>query len=122
VGAFAIHGVCGMWGVVALGLFACGQYGAGFNHVSKIMVNGKEWTGGALGLMPLGAPAGTPWGYSGQLIAQVIYAMVVFLFVFLIELAYFKFYDKRWGLRVSIDDEMQGLDIPETGCPAYADY
>lgn len=119
VGAFAIHGVCGMWGVIALGLFACGTYGAGTNHVT-LMLDGKEY--GALGLFPIGAPEKTPWGYSGQFMAQVFYAMVLFIFVFAIQYAYFAFYHKKWGLRVSPEDEYQGLDIPETGCPAYADF
>lgn len=122
VGAFAIHGVCGAWGVIALGLFATGTYGAGLNHVTTLTVNGKPYTGGVLGLLPIGAPDGTPWGYTGQLIAQLLYATFVFAFVFGIEWAYFKLYDKFWGLRVRPDDELQGLDVPETGCPAYSDY
>ena len=119
VGAFAIHGVCGMWGIIALGLFACGTYGAGKNGVHLIL-EGKEY--GALGVFPIGAPDKTPWGQTGQLMAQIFYAMIVFLFVFAVEYAFFAFYHKKWGLRVSTDDEYQGLDIPETGCPAYADF
>ncbi len=120
VGAFAIHGVCGMWGVVALGLFACGTHGAGANGVHLILDGGREY--GALGIFPIGAPPGTQWGYTGQLMAQVFYAMVVFIFVFAVEYAFFAYYNKKWGLRASPDDEYQGLDIPETGCPAYADF
>ena len=33
VGAFAVHGVNGFWGVLALGLFADGSYGDGWNGV-----------------------------------------------------------------------------------------
>ena len=122
VGAFAIHGVCGAWGVLALGLFATGTYGAGSNHVTSLMVDGKAFSAGVLGIFPIGAPPGTPWGYTGQLIAQIFYATVVFGFVFGIEWLFFTFYQRTLGLRVSVDDERLGLDIPETGCPAYSDY
>src|SRR5258707_2813661 len=28
IGAVPVHGICGIWGTLSLGLFACGQYGA----------------------------------------------------------------------------------------------
>lgn len=33
VGAVSVHGACGLWGTVALDLFANGKYGAGWNSV-----------------------------------------------------------------------------------------
>ena len=31
VGAISVHGVCGILGVLCIGIFANGQYGAGWN-------------------------------------------------------------------------------------------
>src|SRR6059036_3708328 len=53
VGAVSVHGTCGLWGVVSLGLFADGTYGDGFNAIA----------GGVRGWL---------YGDSGQLIAQLI--------------------------------------------------
>src|SRR5262249_28539330 len=35
VGAISVHGVCGLWGVLSVGIFATGQYGAGWNGVVR---------------------------------------------------------------------------------------
>ena len=35
VGAISVHGVNGLWGVISLGLFANGKYGAGWNGVVR---------------------------------------------------------------------------------------
>ncbi|MGD0092013.1 MAG: ammonium transporter [Planctomycetota bacterium] len=108
VGAFAVHGCSGLWGVLAVGLFACNTCAANGSNV--------------VGVFPLGAPEGTPWFTFGQLKAQLVFALSGVAFVFGLQYAYLKTYNAIWGLRVSAEDELAGLDVPETGCPAYPDF
>jgi len=100
VGAISVHGVNGIWGVLALGLFADGSYGEGWNGVS-------------------GAVTGLFYGDARQLLAQLIAIVVLIVWGFGGSYLFFKFLDKVWGLRVRPEDELEGLDIPEMGVLAY---
>ena len=102
VGAISVHGVNGIWGVIALGLFADGKYGDGFNGVS----------GGVTGLF---------YGDASQLVAQLIAVAVLIIWGFGVSFVFFKVLDKVWGLRISPEAELEGLDIPEMGVLAYPD-
>jgi Amt family ammonium transporter len=102
VGAFAVHGVNGLWGVLALGLFADGSYGDGWNGVA-------------------GTVKGLFYGDARQFIAELIGGLTCFVFVFLVMYVFFKICDKTIGLRVSAKDETEGLDIPEMGVIGYDD-
>jgi Amt family ammonium transporter len=102
VGAISVHGVNGFWGVIATGLFADGTYGDGLNGVE----------GGVRGLF---------YGDASQLLAQLIAIAVLIVWGFGLSLIFFKVLDKVWGLRVSPEDELEGLDIPEMGVLAYPD-
>ena len=100
VGAFSVHGVNGMWGGLAVGLFATTSvpgndsfkglfYGGGFAQL------GKQ----ALGIVTIVA-----W--------TVVCMIIVFTII-----------KKTVGLRVTKDEEMKGLDICEHGLiSAYADF
>lgn len=101
VGAVSVHGVNGIWGVISLGLFADGSYGAGWNGVEGT-VRGLFYGGGG-----------------GQLAAQVIDAAVVFIWAFGLAYIFFRVQKRVQGIRVTKDEEMIGLDIPEMGVPAY---
>jgi Amt family ammonium transporter len=101
VGAVAVHGVNGAFGCIALGLFADGTYGDGWNGVA----------GGVTGLF---------YGDSGQLIAQTIGVVTNIIFVGAIGWLVFKLIDKLVGTRVKPQDELFGLDIPEMGVEGYA--
>ena len=100
VGAIAVHGVNGAWGVLALGLFSDGTYGDGFNGVP-------------------GTVRGLLYGAPSQLVAQVIGTVTCFVFIFAISWAFFKVCDAVIGLRVSPEMELEGLDIPEMGIHGY---
>ena len=97
VGAIAVHGVNGMWGQLSVGLFADGLANYG-------------------GLQVRGLFFGDP----GQLAAQVIGAVVCFVYVFGISWIFFKLYKRLFGLRVSAETELAGLDIPEMGALGYS--
>jgi len=101
VGAVSVHGVNGLWGLISLGLFADGTYGNGWNGVEGT-VRGLFYGGGG-----------------GQLAAQVIDAVVVVIWAFGLMYVFFRIQKRVQGIRVTRDEEMIGLDVPEMGVPAY---
>ncbi len=100
VGAVAVHGFNGAWGIIALGLFADGTYGDGWNGVA----------GGVKGLF---------YGDAGQLVAQIIGIVTAIIFVYALMYTFFKLQKKYFGLRVDSADEIAGLDMPEMGIKGY---
>jgi Amt family ammonium transporter len=103
VGAISVHCVNGLWGVISVGIFSDGSYGAGLNGVD----------GGVTGLL---------YGDAGQFAAQLIAVAVLFIWGFGVSFIFFKVLDKVWGLRVSPEAELDGLDIPEMGVLGYPDF
>jgi Amt family ammonium transporter len=101
VGAVAVHGVCGAWGIVGLGLFANGTYGDGLNGVA----------GNVRGLF---------YGDSGQLMASFIGIAVNVLWVGATAYAGLKIVNGLVGNRVSEESEIEGLDEGEMGMPGYS--
>lgn len=101
VGATSVHGVCGVWGTLALGLFADPA-------VSKAVA----------GVETAGLLAG---GGATQLVAQLKGVGVVGAFVFTASLAIWWAIKATLGLRVDEETEMVGLDVAEMGMQAYPD-
>ena len=100
VGAISVHGTCGAWGVLSLGLFSDGTYGDGFNGVE-------------------GTVRGLFYGGASQFVAQIIGTITCFVFIFAISYAFFRVYDVVFGMRVSAEIELEGLDVPEMGGHGY---
>jgi Amt family ammonium transporter len=103
VGAISVHGVNGIWGILALGLFADGTYGSGLNGVA----------GGVAGLF---------YGNAGQFLAQLVDIGVIIVWGFGLSYLFFKAYDRLFGLRVKPEEELAGLDLPEMGALAYPEF
>ena len=103
VGAVSVHGVCGVWGILSVGLFSDGVYGDGLNGVS----------GGVRGLF---------YGDPKQHFAEVIGIVTCLVFVFSAFFLFFKAVDVLIGNRVSAEVEIAGLDLPEMGALAYPDF
>jgi Amt family ammonium transporter len=102
VGASSVHGVCGTWGILSLGLFANGTYGEGLNGVP-------------------GKVTGLFYGDAGQFVAECIGIVTNYVWVGLTAWFFFFVIGKLVGNRVSKEDEISGLDIPEMGLLAYPD-
>jgi Amt family ammonium transporter len=135
VGAVSVHGVNGLWGVLAVGLFADGTYGQGANGSFWYKIGDKlEWFSSKLSEADIaeklkGLPANTQiveqgvtglfYGNPSQLGAQCIGILTNIVWVF--GSAYLSFWilEKLIGNRVSASVELQGLDVPEMGVPGY---
>lgn len=100
VGAISTHGVCGAWSVIALGLFADGVYGEGWNGVG-------------------GTVRGLFQGDAGQLIAQLTGIAANIALIVPLTYLFFKLLDRLIGLRVDPEIEHGGLDLPEMGLHGY---
>jgi Amt family ammonium transporter len=107
IGAVPVHGICGIWGTLSLGLFASGQYGV---------------TG------PLAADNSAPLTgllYGGGftvLAAQAIGSLIVTSATLGVGLTLMYAVKAAGYLRVSLEGELQGLDLHEHGIPAYPEY
>ncbi len=95
IGAVPCHGYNGLWGLIAVGIFADGTYGG----VSGLIV-----------------------GETGQLVAQVIDAATVAIWALATGFIMFGILKYTVGIRVSADEELSGLDVQEHGTSAYPEF
>ncbi len=97
VGAISVHGVVGAWGVLAIGIFA--RYDDAFL--------GREEAGLIYG------------GGFEQLAVQFLMVVIIAAFVAVTSGLLFFVMKSTVGLRVSEEEEVEGLDLLEHGLPAY---
>jgi len=105
VGATSVHGTCGLWGVLCVGLFADGtsNYGGSWNGVD-------------------GSVTGLFYGDPGQFVAQLIGVCTLVGVIFTLSYVFNAFIDFFVGQRVSVDVELEGLDLPEMGALGYPEF
>jgi Amt family ammonium transporter len=97
VGAIPVHGMNGLWGTLAVGLWGQKTYG---------LANDGLFHGGGL----------------TQLGIQALGTLTVDLFVIVVMGAVFLTIKHTMGLRVSAEEELRGLDIGEHGMESYAGF
>jgi Amt family ammonium transporter len=108
-GAVSVHGYCGWFGAVAVGIFADGAYGAGWNNVGATSYLGKAGQG-VTGLLH---------GDVSQFVLQLGGATLCAAYAFGLTYVVFKAFNAMSPLRVSKEVELEGLDVPEFGMLAY---
>jgi Amt family ammonium transporter len=111
VGAISVHGVCGIFGVLSVGIFSDGQYGQmwnGTDHGAK----------GVVGFLYDGS-----LGFK-QFLSQLIGSGVIIVVMGGVALAFFLIQNKltSGGIRPAEEDELVGLDVPEMGVQAYPEF
>ena len=101
VGAAPVHFANGLWGALAVGIFANGNpLTAAWNGVDTPVT-------------------GLLYGGSTQILAQAAQVVSVGLFVFVTSFIFFKVLAAFKVLRSKPADELAGLDVPEMGAPGY---
>ena len=97
VGAVSVHGVCGAFGTLCVGLFAR-------ENVDGFWSQGLLYGGG-----------------TDQLVSQVIGVASVLAWVSITSIILFALIKATIGLRVSEEEELAGLDIQEHGSAGYGE-
>lgn len=103
VGAVSVHLVNGVWGTLSVGLFAAGPgqlYAEGLGPAKGLLLGGS----------------------ADQLWHQFIGVATVGLFTVVFATVTWFLIDKTIGIRVSPDEEIEGLDLGEHGMEAYAGF
>ena len=92
VGAWSVHGTCGIWGALAVGLF----------HMDKGLLTGHGFS--QLGLQIVGVLA---FSIFAAITSYIVWSIIGAIF---------------GGIRVTEQEEIEGLDIAEHGMEAYPDF
>src|SRR6185312_10996041 len=107
IGAVPVHGLCGIWGTLSLGLFASGQYGATgpFAADNSAPLKGLFYGGGTQVLM-----------------AQIVGSAIITVSTFVVAMIVMYVINAMGLLRISAEGENYGLDLHEHGISAYPEY
>src|SRR5215472_11838733 len=107
IGAVPVHGICGIWGTLSLGLFAVGRYGATgpIAPDNSAALKGLFY-GGGLTLLK----------------AQFIGSATITVATFTVSMLVMYAVNALGVLRVSNEGELYGLDLHEHGISAYPEY
>src|SRR4029077_7074643 len=105
-GAISVHGYCGWFGAVSVGIFADGTYGAGWNGVGAASYLGTAGQG-VTGLLH---------GDTRQFICQLSGAT---LWAFGVTYVVFAVVNNIKAMRVTPQVELEGLDVPQFGLLGY---
>jgi Amt family ammonium transporter len=107
IGAVPVHGLCGIWGTISLGLFASGEYGATgvFAPDNSAPLKGLFYGGG-----------------TQVLVAQLIGSAIITIATFAVGLIVMYAIHSMGLLRISAEHEAYGLDLYEHGISAYPEY
>jgi len=107
IGAVPVHGICGIWGTLSLGLFACGKYGATgpLSPDNSAPLKGLFYGGG-----------------TQVLVAQAIGSACITLATFGVAMVVMLAINAFGMLRLSEEAELYGMDLHEHGISAYPEY
>ena len=107
IGAWPVHGLCGIWGTLSLGFFAAGKYGATgpFAPDNSAPLTGLFYGGG-----------------TQLLVAQAIGSGVTTIATFGVALVVMLAVNAFGLLRLDAEGEGYGMDLTEHGIPAYPEY
>jgi len=107
IGAVPVHGICGIWGTLSLGLFACGKYGATgpISPDNSAPLKGLFYGGG-----------------THVLVAQMIGSACITLATFAVAMVVMLLVNATGTLRLPAEAELYGMDLHEHGISAYPEY
>ena len=108
-GAISVHGYCGWFGAICVGIFADGTYGGGWNGVGTAAYLGSAGQG----------VTGLIHGDARQFLCQLFGATLCVIWAFGATYGVFWTVNKIRAIRVSPEVELEGLDVPQFGLPGY---